>query len=354
MSYEFEPACRRMEWLDPFYKEVWEKAFADAIPISGTFELTPRCNFNCRMCYVHLKENQISKYGEELTAKEWIRIAQEAKEAGTTWLCVTGGEPLMHPEFETIWKELSQMGFFITLQTNGSMIRGKMLYLMEKYPPRLAKISLYGSNDEIYAAVCGVEKGFTRVNEGIQTLKKLDIPIEIVSTVIRQNQDDVIKMAFYAYIQKIRWAATGNIRKSVRGNDFDVESIRVIKDSETVTGTKIVTDSSREIFMIPERKPCTYCRDYHVGYWIQWNGKMTFCSFINEPNISVKNMRLSEAWNQLVTFEDSLEWPEKCQRCPINKECIRCVATLATESGSIYSVNEKFCEKIVENLRRKK
>lgn len=354
MSYDFEPACRRMEWLDPFYKEVWEKAFADAIPISGTFELTPRCNFNCRMCYVHLKENQISKYGEELTAKEWIRIAQEAKEAGTTWLCVTGGEPLMHPEFETIWKELSQMGFFITLQTNGSMIRGKMLYLMEKYPPRLAKISLYGSNDEIYAAVCGVEKGFTRVNEGIQTLKKLDIPIEIVSTVIRQNQDDVIKMAFYAYIQKIRWAATGNIRKSVRGNDFDVESIRVIKDSETVTGTKIVTDSSREIFMIPERKPCTYCRDYHVGYWIQWNGKMTFCSFINEPNISVKNMRLSEAWNQLVTFEDSLEWPEKCQRCPINKECIRCVATLATESGSIYSVNEKFCEKIVENLRRKK
>lgn len=354
MSYEFEPACRRMEWLDPFYKEVWEKAFADSIPISGTFELTPRCNFNCRMCYVHLKENQISKYGEELTAKEWIRIAQEAKEAGTTWLCVTGGEPLMHPEFETIWKELSQMGFFITLQTNGSMIRGKMLHLMEKYPPRLAKISLYGSNDEIYAAVCGVEKGFTRVNEGIQTLKKLDIPIEIVSTVIRQNQDDVIKMAFYAYIQKIRWAATGNIRKSVRGNDFDVESIRVIKDSETVTGTKIVTDSSREIFMIPERKPCTYCRDYHVGYWIQWNGKMTFCSFINEPNISVKNMRLNEAWNQLVIFEDSLEWPEKCQRCPINKECIRCVATLATESGSIYSVNEKFCEKIVENLRRKK
>ena len=55
MGYEFEPACRRMEWLDPFYKAVWERAFADAIPISGTFELTPRCNFNCRMCYVHLQ-----------------------------------------------------------------------------------------------------------------------------------------------------------------------------------------------------------------------------------------------------------------------------------------------------------
>ena len=88
-----------MEWLDPFYKAVWEKAYEDAIPISGTFELTPRCNFNCRMCYVHLPESEIHKHGRELSAGEWLRIAREAKEAGTTWLCITGGEPLMHPEF---------------------------------------------------------------------------------------------------------------------------------------------------------------------------------------------------------------------------------------------------------------
>ena len=122
----FEPACRRMEWLDPFYKQVWEKAYADAIPISGTFELTPRCNFNCRMCYVHLKPEQIPAYGRELSAKEWLTIAQQAKKAGTTWLCVTGGEPLMHPEFEEIWRGLTSMGFFITLQTNASLVTGKM------------------------------------------------------------------------------------------------------------------------------------------------------------------------------------------------------------------------------------
>ena len=136
MGYEFEPACRRMEWLDPFYKAVWERAFADAIPISGTFELTPRCNFNCRMCYVHLQPEQIPRYGRELSAGEWLRIAEEAKEAGTTWLCITGGEPLMHPEFETIYRELTQMGFFITLQTNASLIRGRMAELLEECPPR--------------------------------------------------------------------------------------------------------------------------------------------------------------------------------------------------------------------------
>ena len=163
MSYEFEPACRRMEWLDPFYKAVWERAFADAIPISGTFELTPRCNFNCRMCYVHLKPEQIPKFGRELKAKEWLRIAEEAKAAGTTWLCITGGEPLMHPEFETIYKELTQMGFFITLQTNASLIQGKAAKLLEDYPPKGVKITLYGASDETYEAVCGVKEGLKKV-----------------------------------------------------------------------------------------------------------------------------------------------------------------------------------------------
>lgn len=347
MSNEFEPACRRMEWLDSFYKSVWEKAFADAIPISGTFELTPRCNFNCRMCYVHLKEEQIPQYGKELTAKEWIHIAEEAKEAGTTWLCITGGEPLMHPKFETIWKELSQMGFFMTLQTNASLIQGKMADLLERYPPRSVKVTLYGTDDNIYRDVCQVENGYTRVNAGIQRLKQMKIPVELVSTVIRQNQDDVVKMAFYAYINKLRWAATGNIRKSVRGADTDVESLRVVEDSKVPNGTKIVHDEKKKAVINYERKPCTYCRDYRVGYWVLWNGKMSFCSFINELDISLKELSFSRAWKQLIEFEDLLDWPDECKTCAKREKCVKCAATLATECGSVHKVSKKFCDTIL-------
>lgn len=349
MSNEFEPACRRMEWLDSFYKSVWEKAFADAIPISGTFELTPRCNFNCRMCYVHLKEEQIPQYGKELTAKEWIHIAEEAKEAGTTWLCITGGEPLMHPKFETIWKELSQMGFFMTLQTNASLIQGKMADLLERYPPRSVKVTLYGTDDNIYRDVCQVENGYTRVNAGIQRLKQMKIPVELVSTVIRQNQDDVVKMAFYAYINKLRWAATGNIRKSVRGADTDVESLRVVEDSKVPNGTKIVHDEKKKAVINYERKPCTYCRDYRVGYWVLWNGKMSFCSFINELDISLKELSFSRAWKQLIEFEDLLDWPDECKTCAKREKCVKCAATLATECGSVHKVSKEFCDLVMNN-----
>ena len=345
MSYEFEPACRRMEWLDPFYKAVWEKAFADAIPISGTFELTPRCNFNCRMCYVHLKPSEIHKYGKELTAKEWIRVAREAKEAGTTWLCITGGEPLMHPEFGTIWKELTQMGFFITLQTNASMIEGKFQKLLEDYPPKGVKITLYGSNDEIYEQVCQVPNGFTKVDQGIRTLKEMKIPIQLVSTIIRQNEEDVKRMAFYAYCHQLPWAMTAGVKSSVRGADSEAKDVRVQEKLDEQKKREIQY-RLKEAPVNIERKPCTYCKDYRLGYWITWDGEMRFCSFMNEPHIKIREQAFQEAWKKLIQYEEELDWPEECKTCKVQKACFKCAGMLNAECGSPHKVTEEFCERI--------
>jgi hypothetical protein len=39
------------------------KAAALKIPLSGTFELTPLCNMNCRMCYIHIKSSAVGSEG---------------------------------------------------------------------------------------------------------------------------------------------------------------------------------------------------------------------------------------------------------------------------------------------------
>lgn len=334
-----------MEWLDPFYKAVWEKAYADAIPISGTFELTPRCNFNCRMCYVHLPENEIERQGTELTAKEWVRIAQEAKEAGTAWLCITGGEPLMHPGFETIWRELTRMGFFITLQTNASLVK-KYEKLFEECPPRACKITLYGSNDEVYREVCGAEKGFTRADEGIRMLREMGIPVELVSTIIRQNLDDVDNIIRYVGENRIRWIPNINVRTAGRGVDVDMEHLRIkppqagTEHRETAGRDK--RDEGKARFD-PERKPCTYCRDYRLGYWIVWNGYMRFCSFMNGPDIPVREKCFKDCWDELVRCQEGLRWPQECEECEYKRSCRRCAALFDIEDGRL-KVRDEFCK----------
>lgn len=333
MSDDFEPACRRMEWLDPFYKQVWEKAFAEGIPISGTFELTPRCNFSCKMCYVHLKPEEIPQNGVELTAKEWLRIAEEAKEAGTTWLCITGGEPLLHPEFPLIWERLTKMGFFLTLQTNASLIRGKMLDLLDRCPPRQVKVTLYGSDDDVYRAVCGVENGFTQVNEGIHNLMSVGIPVTLVSTIIRQNRDDVERMAFYAYRHGLKWLPTASVKPSLRGAGTDALSVAVTEKLEAQRRHAMEARLREGRFLDTSRKPATYCKDYRLGYWVVWNGMMRFCSFLNEPNIPVGEVGFPAAWQQLLQYEEELDWPAECKTCQAAKVCQRCAATVAAERG---------------------
>ena len=63
------------------YQEQYSSQKRKLYSIQAAFELTPRCNFNCKMCYVHLNETCLRKYGRELTASEWIRRGEQAVDA---------------------------------------------------------------------------------------------------------------------------------------------------------------------------------------------------------------------------------------------------------------------------------
>ena len=80
-------------------KYLHDKGAREGIPVSGTFELTQRCNFNCGMCYVH----DCKQKTDPLSADDWLNLAQQAKDAGTVFLLLTGGEPLFREDFEKIY-----------------------------------------------------------------------------------------------------------------------------------------------------------------------------------------------------------------------------------------------------------
>ena len=52
------------------------KACRLGLPLAGNFELTPRCNLSCRMCYVRLTAEEQLTRGRELSADEWLAIAE--------------------------------------------------------------------------------------------------------------------------------------------------------------------------------------------------------------------------------------------------------------------------------------
>ena len=219
-----------------------------------------------------------------------------------------------------------------------------MARLLEECPPRAVKITLYGSNDQVYEQVCQVKEGFTRVDRGIQLLREMKIPVQLISTVIRQNEADVQKMAFYAFRNQLPWMATGGVKASVRTPNSEAREVRVQEKLDEQKKEEIRQRFKNAPVNI-ERKPCTYCKDYRLGYWVTWTGMMRFCSFMNEPDIPVLERAFPQAWKELIEYEEALEWPEECYVCEANKICFKCMGTLNSECGNVNYVTESFCEK---------
>ncbi len=342
--------CDNFPTGNQFMTQMQEYAREHAVPISGTFELTPRCNFNCRMCYVHLAEERIPLFGREMDAAEWIRLAEEARDAGMLFLCITGGEPILHPEFAAIYPALSQMGFYITLQTNASTLSGKILDLLEQYPPYQVKTTIYGSDNQIYEDVCGVKDGFTRADAGIRALQSLQIPVIAVTTVIKQNMHDLANIHRYTLDRQIPWIYSTAVHPSIRGADTQAAEVAIDEESATDFRADV-----RRMMALPHRpendKPCDHCKGYRTSFWITWDGKMRFCSFMNEPDLDVTKTKFSDVWQQLVAYEEHLRWPEECQRCEVREVCRICAGSLAARSGSIRKVNTIFCERFRKSVK---
>ncbi len=328
--------------------ETFIKARLNGIPLFATFELTPRCNFNCGMCYVHLKNSEIEKYGKELTAEEWISIGQQAAKQGTLFLTITGGEPSLHPDFCEIYSQLCKMGFIITLQSNLYSFSDECLDLIMRYPPQKIKFTIYGASNETYKKVCGVNDGFTKVNENIKKLKASGIALRAVTTVTKDNYGDLQAISDLMNEYNISWVNSSALKKSGRGIENEAEELRITDDMYPDFCID-VKNSMEKAKNRHASKPCEVCREYRSGFIVKWNGKMGFCSFLNEPDIDVVKSGFCEAWKELINFEDTLQWPEKCRNCEISDICPRCAALIATESGSLHTVNEDYC-KYIKNL----
>ena len=94
---------------------------AAGLAIGGTFELTPRCNFRCPMCYVHMDPQQADQVGRELSAAQWINLAEQARDQGLVFALLTGGEPFIRKDFFEIYDAMKDMGLVISINSNGQI-----------------------------------------------------------------------------------------------------------------------------------------------------------------------------------------------------------------------------------------
>ena len=87
--------------VEPMLTEyLHRKASITKTPISGTFELSPLCNMECKMCYIKMSKEKQESIARLRTKEEWLNLAKEARNEGMLFLLLTGGEPFLVKDFK--------------------------------------------------------------------------------------------------------------------------------------------------------------------------------------------------------------------------------------------------------------
>lgn len=150
-----------------------------------SFMISGKCNFNCLHCF-NAADN--SRLQSEFTLEEAKKLIREAQECGINAFTITGGEPMLHPNFMEIVREIYARDMYVReINTNGVFITKEILDELKSIGSRpTIKISFDGIGhhdwlrnkegaeaDAIRALKLCVENGFvTKAQTNVHRLNR--------------------------------------------------------------------------------------------------------------------------------------------------------------------------------------
>lgn len=163
--------------------------------------LTDRCNFRCFYCLPH-GEPPIAPKEQMLSFEEIEHVCEIFVHLGIEKIRLTGGEPMMRRDIETIIRKLSQFktaGLVdLALTTNGYFLPERARSLKDAGLDRVT-ISLDSLKSDVFKRMTGVDV-LEKVLAGIAAAKEAGLePIKINAVIVRgHNETEVADFAAFA------------------------------------------------------------------------------------------------------------------------------------------------------------
>ncbi len=335
-----------------------KKASANAVPLSGCFELSPVCNFRCKMCYVRKTNEQICKEGKKLIDRPtWISLAKQCREAGTLYLLLTGGEPFLYPEFKELYRQLHEMGFLLSANTNASMIDGETIKWLKNYAPTRMNVTLYGASAETYGRICGNPDGYERAMRGIRLLLDAGIPVVLNASMIPENAADIEEIVRIGKDLGVNTRISTYMFPPIRRDKEETDSRFTPEVSARMFIRKSRCQFSRQTLCDMFKKQTERsaddwgvqldhirCRAGRSSFWVSWTGEMAACGLLDFPGVQRPfEEPFLDCWKRLTHDVRSMTVLSQCRECELREICNPCAATVYAECGDVNGKPEYLC-----------
>jgi radical SAM protein with 4Fe4S-binding SPASM domain len=334
-----------------FSRRLHDKVGSRRLPMEGSIELTHRCNLRCAHCYINEPLADEDTRQRELPAADWCRIIDEIAAQGCLWLLVTGGEPLLHPDFLDIYTYAKKKGIFLILFTNATLLTPAMADHLARWRPFLVEVSIYGHTQATHEAVTGIPGSYERCRRGIKLLRERKIPLTLKTMVITLNQHEIRDMQ--------NWARELGVQFR-----FDAVLQPRLDGSRTPCTLRISPEKIVELDLADERRlkewksfwerfhepPANPAELFHCGaginmFHIDPYGNLSACMMARNPSYNLPAGSFAEGWQDFLSTvrAQKRQGQQPCAACSLISMCGQCPGWSQVEHGDQESLVEYLC-----------
>ena len=167
-----------------------DRAVAQRVPLNGSIAMTHRCHLRCVHCYLGASGRR-GRTTASATPPSGRPLIDQVAEAGCLNLLITGGEPLLRPDFARVYRQARERGILVTVFTNATLVDEPIVQLFEELPPEEVEVTLYGASEEVYERVTGVKGSYRRCLAAVDRLLERGVPVGLKSVILTDNQHEM-------------------------------------------------------------------------------------------------------------------------------------------------------------------
>lgn len=321
--------------------------------------LTRRCNLACNHCYLDATSRQEATADELTTREICILLDEVAARSNETMVVLTGGEPLLRSDLESIISHGTEQGLFIVLGTNGTLLTDSRVQSLKQAGLKGMGISVDSLNPVKHDRFRGRQGCWQKTMAGIEMCRRHGLSFQVHFTVTRDNLDEISDLIEFSHQRQARVVNIFFLICTGRGEticDIDPEDyerilrqlVKIQADYPDMTIRVRCAPHSKRVAMqlnpdaninsISGRDGdgCIagihYCR-------ITPEGGVTACPFIDEEVGNIKQQKLFDVWDTALQFQ-SLRQPNlqgKCGLCEYRALCGGCRARPLSHGESLMA-----------------
>lgn len=342
-----EPLIKRH--YDPEQFEEIDRSFYAARIFTLQWHITQACDLHCLHCYDRDQYKSISYEQASAVLDDMQRFCSAHNVHGQ--ISFTGGNPLLHKDFERLYQEASDRGFTLAVLGNPTT-REQIEKLKEVQPPAFYQVSLEGLED--HNDYMRGKGHFARVLSFLDILREQNVYSMVMLTLTRDNLEQVLPLAeilrektdlfTFNRLSLVGEGASLVMADAVQYPKF-LQSYACRVDKNPCLGIK---DNLLNIIYREQDRPLFGgCTGFGCGAAFNFmailaDGSVHACRKFPSPLGSILEKSLGEIYHSEMA-ERYRRGPAECSSCSIRPVCGGCLAVAYSLGQDIFTQKDPYC-----------